>query len=152
MSAPFWPNARSLNPAVEAKFSGRVVYVTVISPPPGFGSADDWVVWFGERAITPVGTRVFMRPPVPLKTGPRYRAASENSKAPKVQVAGIMSRDGRLHSLVLSGGMGRLSDADLLQTLEEWDFSPAVRNGSPVEVDVLIEASLPGPLPRAENP
>jgi hypothetical protein len=152
MSAPFWPNARALNPTIEAKFTGRVVYVTVISPPPGFGSADDWVVWFGERAITPVGTRVFMRPPVPLRTGPRYRNASEDSKAPKVQVAGIMSRDGRLHSLVLLSGAGRLPDAGLLQALEEWDFSPAVRNGSPVEVDVLIEASLPSPLPRAENP
>jgi hypothetical protein len=152
MSAPFWPNARALKPSVEAKFTGRVVYVTVISPPPGFGSADDWVVWFGERAITPVGSRVFMRPPVPLKTGPRYRAAGESSNAPKIQLSGVMSNDGRLHSLVLLGGMGRSLDAGLLQMLEQWDFSPAVRNGSPIEVDVLIEASLPRPVPRAENP
>ena len=148
VSAPMWPHSRALKPLVEERFQGRVAYVTVMPAPPGTGMAGDWVMWFGEQGTT--GSRSLMRPPVPVK-GSRYLPV-ESGAGPQggyLYLAGAIAKDGRLRSLTALSGLSWAAHA-LVRTLDGWEFTPAIRNGAPVDIDVVIEIPVTL-LKRAER-
>jgi len=141
LSVPYWPNARTLSPAIEAKFRGRVVYATVIPAPARASGTPDWIIWFAEERVTPVNTRPVMRAPMPVRVVP---PSFDASSPRKLQVSGVLRKDGHIDSLMVlaaANAPAAITDAarGVMGSLAQWVFTPAVCNGAPVEVEVLID-------------
>jgi hypothetical protein len=139
LSAPLRPGIRRIPAALESRFEGHNVYTMVLPAPNLPGYAGDWVVWFAERQPD-AEEAVQMRAPLPYK-----KKVSEQGSAPsgtsvtRVQVAGLVGKNGRLEQLtVLKGGAPGINSA-VVEDLKAWEFTPATRNLVPVEVDVVIE-------------
>lgn len=132
-----WPSNRRVPAEVELSFPGRPVYSTVV---PGAGDSPDINVWFGEQQPAPRATRVIMRPP---------RLDRRGEPAPLAGVAGAekywlkakLSKEGSLTGMqVIRGPEGQ----QLAKVLESWQWTPAIKNGEAVEVDVVLEVVVRG--------
>lgn len=132
ISVPQRPQARRVPPEVDMVFAGRVVYSTVMASTPG---GLDWVLWFGEAQPRPPGARSVMRPPV-LESLPQAIAALSAANGAKSWVLAKLDKTGTLADIKALPGSSAIRPEDVSKLL----FSPAVRNGEPVDVDLLIEA------------
>lgn len=138
VSIPQWPNTRRVPAAVEGVFSGRPVYSTVIAGPARY---PDWVLWFGELPAEGARTRSVMRPPR-LDSGAGLVASLRLPGAGKCWVKARLSKSGKLVSLEISQGLGGEQALEFANVLEKWLWTPAIRNGEAVDVDVLMEVDL----------
>jgi hypothetical protein len=141
VSVPQWPHARRVPTLVDSAFQDRPVYATVLTPPNGL---PDWVVWFSETVTVAPGVRVFMRPPVPRQMvwPDAPNALSEGSGVTWVQAR--LTKEGMMVAVSVRQS-GSSSAATLIaQVLGQWLFSPASRNGQPIDADVLLEMPLLG--------
>lgn len=139
LSAPLRPGTRRIPAALESRFQGINVYTMVLPAPNLPGYAGDWVLWFAERQPETEET-VQMRAPVPYKKSVSEQGSTPSGNAvTRVQVAGLVGKDGRLEQLtILKGGAPGINSA-VVEDLKGWQFTPATRNLVPVEVDVVIE-------------
>ena len=135
VSIPQWPSNRRVPAEVEASFPGRPVYSTVL---PGAAGAPNINLWFGESQPTPMGTRVIMRPPR-LDSAGNSANGTPRPATGKYWLKAKLNTQGTLTALeVLRGAEG----APLAKMLESWLWTPAIRNGAPVEVDVVLEVEV----------
>jgi hypothetical protein len=141
VSVPQRPNARRVPPQVEGVFQNRVVYCTAM---PGPSGTSDWVVWFGETEATPAGSRVVMRPPVAGKTALPAGKPGGSAEA-RFWIAARLGKNGRLTAVRITGGPGAQQALELMSEMDRWVFTPAIRNGEAVDVDLVLEARLSGP-------
>jgi len=130
-----------LAPPPDPQFSDRDVYTLAVQMPNITSYVGSWIMWFAER--TPRGARGAggLRPPVPLhKVDPRYQpgAISERVEG-KVQIAGVIRTDGHVELLRVLKSVDERLDRSAEEALRKWEFEPAKRDGSPVEVDVVAE-------------
>lgn len=139
VSVPQWPNARRVPRTVEAVFPDRPVYVTVLRPP---GGLPDWILWFSDTSPVSPGVRVFMRPPVPRQMEWEARPELAAAGAETIWLKARLTKEGTLSSISPSEKKDQQTVATIAKSLEQWLFSPAVRNGVVVEADVLIELTL----------
>lgn len=140
VSVPQRPNARRVPQQVEGVFQNRVVYVTAM---PGPSGASDWVVWFGETEAPPAGSRVVMRPPVAGKTALPAGKPGGAAEA-RFWVVARLGKNGRLTAVNITGGLGAEQAKELASEMGKWMFTPAIRNGEAVDVDLVLEAKLSG--------
>ena len=140
VSVPQRPNARRVPQQVEGVFQNRVVYCTAM---PGPSGVPDWVVWFGEAEAPPPGSRIIMRPPVAGKTalpGGKTGVAGEA----RFWIMARLGKNGRLSAVSITGGLSAKQTQELVSEMDKWVFTPAIRNGEAVEVDLVLEAKLGG--------
>ena len=140
VSVPQRPNARRVPQQVEGVFQNRVVYCTAM---PGPSGASDWVVWFGETEALPAGSRIVMRPPVAGKTelpGGRSGGAVEA----RFWIVARLGKNGKLSAVNVTGGLSAKQAQELAGEMDKWVFTPAIRNGEAVDVDLVLEAKLSG--------
>lgn len=138
VSVPQWPASRHVPPQVNSTFSNRVVYCTVM---PGPSDLQDWVVWFGEASAQPSGSRAVMRPPTAQKT--QFPALTISPPLDgKVWITARLGKNGRLTAVTIPPGSIAQQVPELAAEMEKWLFTPAIRNGEAVEVDLLLEGSL----------
>ena len=139
------PNASSaeihLAPPPDPQFSDRDVYTLAVQMPNITSYVGSRIMWFAERR--PRGPRGAggLRPPVPLhKVDPRYQpeAISERVEG-KVQIAGVIRTDGHVELLRVLKSVDERLDKSAEEALRKWEFEPAKRDGSPVEVDLVAE-------------
>ncbi len=146
VSLPLWPHSRVLPPAVEGQFAGRVAYATSIRAPAALAPGTDWALWFAGREAVRPGAAVLMRPPVPVEApqaNPAKLVGLPAQGARKIYLAGVLTKDGELQALS-APGIPDSAVRDLLDALQGWRFSPAIRNGQPVDVDFLLELTFAG--------
>jgi hypothetical protein len=112
----------------------------MVLPAPNLpGYAGDWVLWFAEHQPGPEST-VQMRAPVPYKKKISGEpVARSGNPVIRIQVAGLVGKDGRLGQMTILKGVAPGAVNALLEDLKAWEFAPATRNSVPVEVDVVIE-------------
>jgi TonB family protein len=100
-----------------------------------------WIMWFAER--TPAFRRGGrgLRAPVPLhKVDPKYLPAAIAERIEgKVQLAGVIRTNGHVDLLRVLKGVDPRIDRSAEEALLKWEFEPAERNGTPVEVDLVAE-------------
>ncbi len=150
MSAPLRPSSRVIPAAVEAQFANRNVYVLIIPSPDVPGYKGDWVIWFSEREAA-VESNPRVSAPVPArKYSPDDAAAlSVPPVSATVQFAALIDRNGKVSAVkVLRGRASGAVLAKAVLELESWEFSPALHNGTPVDVDVAIEIPLQIRIPQ----
>jgi len=74
------------------------------------------------------------------KVDPKYIASAQSDKIEgKVQLACVIGRDGHVSTVELVRGLDARLNQSAVEALGKWEFSPALRDGVPVEVDVLVE-------------
>jgi len=146
MSVPLRPSSRVIPALVEAQFAGRDVYTLVVPGPPLPEYTGDWIVWFSQRQ-TASGLSQRILAPIPIRKYATDEVAAAPTDAPAtgtVQLSAIIDREGRISAAKALTG-ATLSDAFRLRAVEElktWEFQPALRNGEPVDVDIVVEISF----------
>jgi len=140
LSAPLRPASRTIPRPLEARFQGRLVYVMVIPAPFLPAYTGDWIVWFAEMEARE-GESHEIRAPVPYQKiepiSSPCLAGGARTEA-RVQLVAIIKRDGRFDSITAVRGSSPNSIA-AIEDLKRWEFRPATRDGSPVEVEAVIE-------------
>lgn len=134
------PPSTRVSDAPDQRFQGRPVYTVVLQMPNVTSSYGSWIVWFSEREPKP-GETPQLTPPVPLrKVDPKYvPSAREEHIEGNVQLSGVLRTDGRVDLLKLLRGVDERLDSSAADALLKWEFQPALRNGVPVEVDLVVD-------------
>ncbi|HLK21343.1 MAG TPA: energy transducer TonB [Bryobacteraceae bacterium] len=153
LSVPLRPASRTIPRAIEVRFQSRDVYTMVIPIENLPRYSGDWILWFAEREQRP-GDRPSLRSPIPRrKIEPLEEALGGTRTEFRVQVAGLIRKDGKVEGLSLLRNTTPGMEQAVLQDISAWEFTPATRDGAPVDVDVVIEIpfSLPPQLARHDE-
>jgi TonB family protein len=132
-------------PNVEAQFANRNVY-TLAFPPPNLPEyAGDWILWFAERQEE-AGGAARISAPVPAR---KYAWVSPPAGAAEAMGEGIamlaaqIDRNGKILSArLVRAPAAEAFRARALEEFQMWEFQPALHNGEPVAVDVVVEISF----------
>lgn len=144
MSVPLRPSSRIIPASVEARFPGRDVYTLLIPGPSLPEYTGDWVLWFSERH-PPDDHAARIVAPVPVR---KYYLTGATAATPQesgtIQLDSIVDHKGHVSGVrILRGGAtGEAFRAKAIEELETWEFQPALRNGEPIDVDVVLEVSF----------
>ena len=142
---PAAPSAPRVAEAPDRRFAGRVVYAIAIQMPNVTSFSGSWLVWFAERAPDPEGTTGAaprqMRPPeVVRKVDPKYIAAAAADRVEgTVRLFGVIGKDGHVGGVALLRQLDERLDRSAQEALAKWEFTPALRDGVPVDVDAIFE-------------
>jgi TonB family protein len=139
MSAPLRPSSRIIPVTVELLFTNRNVYTLVIPGPDLPDYAGDWVLWFSERQPDIGPSR--MSAPVPARKYSWTGAdASDVAATGVVQMAAVIDHNGHISAArFLRGSSADAFRRKAVGELEAWEFKPALRNGEPIDVDIVVE-------------
>jgi TonB family protein len=126
--------------APDPRFNGRDVYMMAIQMPNLTSYSGSWLMWYADRTAKEAGLAP-VAPPVPhRKVDPKYIAAAQSDRIEgKVQLACVIGKDGHVSTIELVRGLDDRLNQSAEEALGKWEFSPAIRQGEPVEVDVLVE-------------
>jgi TonB family protein len=102
-------------------------------------------MWFSERQIdNDVGLRILA--PIPARKYSWIDADPPPLAPPSaatVRFAAIIDRNGRIASArILRSTAVQAFQLKAIAELETWEFKPALRNGEPIEVDIVVEIPL----------
>lgn len=138
VSIPLRPATRRVPQQVETHFQNRIVYCTVLPGPSGL---PDWTVWFGEPVQASPAQRTVMRPPLATRIQ-LTNSVTKFAESGRVWVAARLRKDGRFSSVSVPPGTAPRLASELAAEMLSWVFTPAIRNGEAVEVDLILEARL----------
>ena len=132
--------ARVVSAGPDPRFEGRVVYTVAIQMPNVTSYSGSWILWYAERQRQPGEPRE-VTPPSPLrKVDPIYDlTAVEDRVEGKVQLSAIIHTDGYVYGINVLRGLDLRLDNNAITALRKWEFEPARREGTPVDVDIVIE-------------
>ncbi len=129
--------ATRVSSAPTSRFDGREVYTLAIQMPNITSYVGSWLMWYSGRGggVGPVVA------PVPhRKVDPKYIAqAAEERVEGKVQLLCVINREGHVEHVELVRGIDERLNRTAMEALAKWEFSPALRGGEPVDVDVFVE-------------
>lgn len=129
-----------LAPPPESLFTGRDVYTLAVQMPNITSYTGSWILWFAERQPGPRTTHDLGSPAPLRKVDPKYFPAAMDERIEgKVQLSAVIRPDGRVDQVTLLKGIDPRLDRSAAEALLKWEFEPARRNGTPVEVDVVVE-------------
>jgi TonB family protein len=132
--------AVKVSSAPDKRFTGRDVYMMAIQMPNLTSYSGSWLMWYADRTARATGLAP-VAPPVPhRKVDPKYVASAASDRVEgKVQLACVIGKDGRVSTVELVRGLDDRLNQTAEEALAKWEFDPAMRQGEPVEVDVLVE-------------
>lgn len=154
LSVPLRPATRTIPRAIDARFQRRYVYTMVIPIENLQGYSGDWILWFAEREQKPGDTPV-IRAPIPLRKFESVEPIPPGARTElRVQMSALIKRDGKIDSIVLLRSTGPVLEQAVIKDLGSWEFKPAMRDGVPVDVDVVLEIpfSLPPEIAKRAQP
>lgn len=149
LSVPLRPSSRTIPAAIDARFQGRSVYTMVVPIENLSAYAGDWILWFAERDPKP-GDAPSMYAPVPFRKLEPLRAILAGNRVENwVQVSAIIKRDGTVDRISLLPSASPAVAQAVIQDLQSWEFKPATRDGTPVDVDAVFEIPFNLPVESA---
>jgi TonB family protein len=132
--------AIQVSSAPDPVFEGRDVFMLAIQMPNLTSAAGSWLMWYADRNAIQKGLGPVAPPVAHRKVDPKYIAtAIEERIEGRVQLACVIRRDGSVGGIELRRGVDDRLNRSAQEALAKWEFSPATRNGVPVDVDVLVE-------------
>ena len=132
--------AMKVSGAPDPRFNGRDVYMMAIQMPNLTSYSGSWLMWYADRTAKEAGLAPVSPPVAHRKVDPKYIAAAQAEKVEgKVQLACVIDREGHVSAIELVRGLDPRLNQSAREALAKWEFTPAVRDGMPVEVDVLVE-------------
>lgn len=147
LSLPLHPASRTLPASIESRFRGRSVYTMVIPIENLPEYTSDWIIWFTEHQTTDAAAPPLnVRAPVPLRKFESVEPVPPGARTEiRVQLAGVITKEGKLEVHGLLRNLSLALEGAVLRDVESWEFKPALRDGVPMDIDVVIE--IPFSLP-----
>jgi len=98
-------------------------------------------VWFAQQQPEPGAKPPVIRPPeVIRKVDPKYVASAIAERVEgKIRLFGIIQKDGHVGHIAMIRQLDARLDLTAQEALAKWEFTPALRNGVPVDVDAVFE-------------
>lgn len=133
------PSATRVSNAPDSRFDGRTVYLMAIQMPNITSYVGSWLMWFSERNARP-STAIVTAPVVHRKVDPKYVAEAVSDRVEgTVRLSAVVRKDGTVGSVELVRSLDARLDRTAQEALAKWQFAPAMRNGEPIDVDILVE-------------
>jgi len=138
------PSATRVASAPDPRLEGRAVYSIAIQMPNVTSYSGSWMVWFAERTPVPGAPPPEVRAPVPLhKVDPRYVAEAVRERVEgSVRLFAVIRQDGHVESVHLLKHLDLRLDRTAEEALAKWVFEPALRNGTPMDVEAVFEITF----------
>jgi len=153
LSAPLRPATRTIPSSIEGRFRGRDVFTMVIPIENLAEYSSDWIIWFAEREPKS-GQVLNVRAPIPLRKFESVEPVGPGARREmRVQIAGIITKEGKLEVRALLRNLSPAMESEVLRDAQSWEFKPAMHDGSPVDVDIVLEIpfSLPPQLAQRDD-
>ena len=117
------------------------MYTIAIQMPNVTSYSGSWLVWFAEREPAPGAAPPVIRPPeVVRKVDPKYVASAVADRVEgTIRLFGVIQKDGHVGHIAMIRQLDERLDRTSQEALAKWEFTPATRNGIPVEVDAVFE-------------
>ena len=127
--------------APDPRLAGRVVYSMAIQMPNITSYSGSWLVWFAEHRPVPGAPPGEMSGPVAQrKVDPKYIPAAVDEKVQGVvRLFAVIRKTGKVDSIEVLRSVDRRLDRSAQEALVKWQFEPARRDGTPVDVDAVFE-------------
>jgi TonB family protein len=143
MAAPEAPReqmATRVTGAPSPMLEGRTVYSMTVQMPNVTSYTGSWLIWFAERGASRGADRA-VAAPVPLhKVDPKYVASAAADRVQgTVRLSAVIRRDGTVESVALLTHLDERLDRSAEEALRKWQFEPARRGGTPIDVDAVID-------------
>jgi TonB family protein len=137
-------------PDPDPRFLGRQVFSMAIQSPNLTSHRGSWLMWYADRALLTYKANISA--PQPLhKVDPKYIAtAAEERIEGTVRLAFVIGHDGKVYDIQAVKGIDARLDRSAVEALQKWTFTPAERDGKPVDVDAVVE--IPFRLAPRETP
>jgi TonB family protein len=132
------PPSTRVTSAPDPSLEGRTVYSIAIQMPNITSYSGSWLVWFAEREASSGGA---VRSPAPLrKVDPKYvaSAAAEGVQG-IVRLGAVIRKDGQVENVQVLRRLDDRLDRSAVEALAKWQFEPATRGSTPVDVDAVFE-------------
>ncbi|MGA7796100.1 MAG: energy transducer TonB [Candidatus Acidiferrales bacterium] len=138
-------SAPKLGLSPQQVLGSKRVYTLHINMPNLTSASGSWVLNFAELNETERGS--YMNPgaadlagPVPLrKVDPKYPPELRTSHVDgEVVLYAIMRKDGSVDSIQLVHSVDPHLDANAMEALAQWKFSPAQKHGEPVDLEAVV--------------
>jgi TonB family protein len=135
------PHAPHVSSSPDPRMSGRLIYMMAIQMPNVTSYSGSWMVWFAEHQPLPGAPPLEMRPPDPMrKVDPKYIASAMRERVEGiVRLSAVIRKDGHVESVELLKHLDDRLDKAAEEALAKWQFEPARRDGTPVDIDAVFE-------------
>lgn len=124
--------------APDGHLAGRSVYSLSVQMPNITSYFGSWMLWFAERDAAKAGG---LQPPVPMrKVDPRYVPSAVAEKVEgNVKLSAVIHQDGSVGEITILQSLDERLDFAAREALSKWLFQPATRDGTPIDVDAIVE-------------
>lgn len=134
------PSAIRVASAPDSHFDGRTVYMMAIQMVNTTSHSGSWLMWYSERTARAASTAAITPPDVRRKVDPKYAATAVTERVEgTVRLTAVIHKDGTVGSVELARKLDERLDTAAEEALSRWLFTPAMRNGEPIDVDILVE-------------
>jgi len=127
----------------EQIFASKKIYKMLVNMPNLNSATGSWILNFSELHMNSDGPRVAstdVSGPVPLrKVDPKYPPTLIKERVEgEVVLYAVIRRDGSVDSIQLVHGIDEQLDANAMDALSQWKFRPALKQGTPVELEAIV--------------
>jgi hypothetical protein len=155
LSVPLHPASRTIPASIEGRFRGRNVYTMVIPIENLAEYSADWIIWFAERDAKAGADVLNVRAPIPLRKFESVEPIAPGARRElRVQLAGVITKEGKLEVRTLLRNLAPALENAVLRDVSSWEFKPATQDGTPVDIDIVLEIpfSLPPQVAQSTGP
>jgi TonB family protein len=146
------PNFTALPPGAQPEqiFASKKIYKMLVNMPNLNSATGSWILNFTELRMNSGGPSVGsseLSGPAPLrKVDPKYPPTLINEHVEgEVVLYAVIRRDGSVDSIQLVRGIDEQLDANAMNALSQWKFRPALREGTPVELEAIVHIPFHAP-------
>jgi len=121
---------------------------------PNLNSATgSWILNFSELRTNPDGPHITssdVAGPAPIrKVDPKYPPTLMKDRVEgEVVLYAVIRRDGSVDSIQLVHGIDEQLDENAMDALSQWKFRPAIKQGTPVELEAIVHIPFHAPSDR----
>jgi TonB family protein len=149
------PNFAALPPGAkpEQVFAAKKIYTLLVNMPNLNSATGSWILNFSELRSSGSAARVSpndLAAPTPLKkSDPKYPPTLINEHVEgEVVLYAVIRADGSVDSVELVSGLDEQLDNNAMSALTQWKFTPASRQGTPVDLEAIVHIPFHAPANR----
>jgi TonB family protein len=149
------PNFAALPPGSkpEQVFASKKIYTLLVNMPNLNSATGSWILNFSELRSSRSAPRVSsndLAAPTPLKkSDPKYPPTLINEHVEgEVVLYAVIRADGSVDSVELVSGLDEQLDNNAMSALTQWKFTPASRQGTPVDLEAIVHIPFHAPANR----
>jgi TonB family protein len=146
------PNFAALPPGAKPEqiFAAKKMYTMLVNMPNLNSATGSWILNFSELRSSSSGPHVTsadLSGPSPIKkSDPRYPPTLVNEHVEgEVVLYAVIRADGSVDSVELVRGIDQQLDANAMESLSQWKFRPATRQGAPVDLEAIVHIPFHAP-------